>query len=59
MVYLWVGSKCEDEQKMKRFWTYAQAYIKKLQQHEKAPMKIKAIYQGNEGKDFLSLWDLQ
>jgi hypothetical protein len=46
MVYLWVGAKCEDERKMKRYWSYAQSYIKKLQEYERAPAKIKAIHQG-------------
>lgn len=47
VIYLWVGSKCEDERKMKKYWAYAQSYIKKLQTFEKAPAKIKAIHQGN------------
>lgn len=44
---------------MKKFWSYAQTYIKKLQQHEKAPLKVKAIHQGNEGRDFLGLWGIE
>ena len=44
---------------MKKFWTYAQTYIKKLQSFQKAPNKVKAIHQGNEGQDFLSLWGIQ
>jgi hypothetical protein len=59
ILYLWVGVKCEDERKMKRFWLYAQSYITKLQEFEKAPLKIKAIHQGNEGRDFLSLWGIE
>ena len=50
VVYLWVGSKCEDEDKMKRYWAFAQDYIKKLQEHEKASLKVKAISEGKEGR---------
>lgn len=59
VIYIWVGYKCEDSKKMKKFWTYAQQYIKKLQEHEHGPLKMKAIYQGHEGQDFLSLWNLE
>lgn len=59
IVYLWVGNKCEEEKIMKKFWSYSQDYIRKLQEHEKAPMKIKAISEGKEGRDFLSIWGLE
>lgn len=32
-VYLWVGNKCEDEKRMKKYWAYAQEYIRRLQEH--------------------------
>lgn len=58
VVYIWVGSKCEEKQ-LKNYWGYAQEYVKKLQKYERAPNKVKAISQGTEGKEFFQLWGLE
>lgn len=57
VVYIWVGSKCE-EKRLQNYWSYAQEYVKKLQKYERASLKIKAISQGSEGREFFSLWNL-
>ena len=49
MVYIWVGSKCE-EKRLQSYWAYAQEYVKKLQKYERVSIKLKAISQGTEGK---------
>lgn len=58
LVYIWVGSKCE-EKRLQAYWGYAQDYVKKLQKYERASIKIKAISQGTEGKEFFALWGLE
>ena len=50
VLYLWVGNKCADDEKMKRYWAFSQDYIRKLQEHEKAALKVKAISEGKEGR---------
>jgi hypothetical protein len=57
-IYIWVGSRCE-EKRLHNYWTYAQEYVKKLQKYEKGSLKVKAISQGTEGKEFFSLWNLE
>jgi hypothetical protein len=49
MVYIWVGSRCE-ENRLQNYWVFAQEYVKKLQKYERASIKSKAISQGTEGK---------
>ena len=58
MIYIWVGSKCE-EKRLQNYWSYAQDFVKKLQKYERASIKLKAISQGTEGKDFFALWNIE
>lgn len=44
---------------MQNYWSYAQEYVKKLQKYERASIKLKAISQGTEGKEFFALWNLE
>jgi hypothetical protein len=42
VVYVWVGSRCE-EQRLEKYWNFANEFVKKLQKYERAPVRVKAV----------------